>query len=198
MNLLKLSFPGTELQFPYFFRGALPVLHSQPLKRHFAASTIIIEMKRATRKSQDSGFADPASEYLAWLMDSSIQIGPVSIGLDGLIGLIPGVGDVATSIMSGLIILRAVHHGVHRAAILRMLMNVGFDTLAGSIPLAGDVFDFAYKSNTRNLQIYREAMRGERNPRKDWAFVAMVVIILIAMALLPILGLIYLIKLIAS
>jgi len=155
-------------------------------------------MKPAAKKLQEFEFKDPTSEYLAWLLDSSIQIGPISIGLDGLIGLIPGVGDVATSIMGGLIILRAMQHGVHRAAILRMLLNIGFDTLAGSVPVAGDVFDFAFKSNTRNLQIYREAMSGARKPGKDWAFLAMVVIILIAMAVLPILGFIYLIKLITS
>jgi len=155
-------------------------------------------MKSAAKKLQEPDIKDPTSEYLAWLMDSSIQIGPISFGLDGLIGLIPGFGDVASSIMSGLIILRAMHHGVHRAAILRMLLNVGFDTLAGSVPVVGDVFDFAYKSNTRNLQIYREAMSGTRSAGKDWAFIAIVVIILIAMAILPVLGMIYLIKLIAS
>ncbi len=155
-------------------------------------------MNSDTNKTQNFAFNDPLSEYLAWLMDSSIQIGPVSIGLDGLIGLIPGLGDVATSIVSALIILRAMQHGVHRAAILRMLLNVGFDTLLGSVPVAGDFFDFAFKSNIRNLQIYRESMSGTRKPMKDWAFIAMVVVVLVALMILPILGLIYLVKLIAS
>jgi hypothetical protein len=131
-------------------------------------------------------------------MDSSIQIGPVSFGLDGLIGLIPGLGDVATSIVSALIILRAIQNGVHRAAILRMLLNVGFDTLLGSVPVAGDIFDFAFKSNIRNLQIYRESMSGTRNPSKDWAFILMVVFVLVVITILPMLGLIYLVKLITS
>lgn len=128
-------------------------------------------------------------------MDSSIQIGPVSFGLDGLIGLIPGLGDVTTSIVSAMIILRAMQHGVHRAAILRMLLNVGFDTLLGSVPVIGDVFDLTFKSNVRNLQIYREAMSGTRKASKDWAFIAMVVVVLLVLTILPLLGLIYLIKL---
>jgi hypothetical protein len=141
-----------------------------------------------------TSFDDPVSEYLAWLMDSSIQIGPVSIGLDGLIGLIPGFGDVATNIVSALIIVRAMQHGVHRAAILRMLLNLGIDTLLGSVPIVGDVFDFAYKANVRNVQIYRESMSGTRKPSRDWAFIALVVLFLIAMIVLPILGLIYLVE----
>ena len=155
-------------------------------------------MKSGAKETEKTAFNDRLSEYLAWLMDSSIQIGPVSFGLDGIIGLIPGFGDVATGIMSALIVLRAVQNGVHRAAILRMLLNVGFDTILGSIPLAGDFFDLAWKSNVRNLQIYREAMSGARNPRKDWAFIAIVVAVLLVLMILPILGLIYLVKLIAS
>jgi Domain of unknown function (DUF4112) len=155
-------------------------------------------MNPGSRKTQPSSFNDPLSEYLGWLMDSSIQIGPVSIGLDGLIGLIPGLGDVASGIVSGLIVLRAVHNGVHRAAILRMLLNLGFDTLLGSIPLAGDIFDFAFKANIRNLQIYRESMSGSRDHGRDWAFIAIVVAVLIALTILPVLGLIYLIHLTSS
>ena len=154
---------------------------------------MVKELKKAERT-----FDDPLSEYLAWLMDSSIQVGPVSFGLDGLIGLIPGIGDFATSIVGALIILRAMHHGVHRAAILRMLLNVGFDTLLGSVPVAGDIFDFAFKSNTRNLEIYKESLSGTRKLIKDWAFIAVVVVVLAALAILPILGLIYLVKVIIS
>jgi len=155
-------------------------------------------MKSDAKETEKTAYNDRLSEYLAWLMDSSIQIGTVSFGLDGLIGLIPGLGDAATSIVSALIILRAMQHGVHRAAIMRMLLNVGFDTLLGMIPLVGDIFDLTFKSNIRNIQIYREAMSGTRNPSRDWAFVGVVVILLLALMILPILGLIYLVKLIAS
>src|SRR3954466_2544957 len=98
------------------------------------------EVNSGAKETEKTAYNDRLSENLAWLMDSSIQIGPVSFGLDGLIGLIPGLGDVATGIVSAVIILRAIQHGVHRAAIIRMLMNVGLDTLLGMIPLAGDIF----------------------------------------------------------
>ncbi|HLQ78817.1 MAG TPA: DUF4112 domain-containing protein [Terriglobia bacterium] len=137
-------------------------------------------------------FDDPLAEHLAWLMDSSIGIGPISIGLDGLIGLIPGLGDVVTSIVSALIVLRALQRGVHHAAIIRMLLNIGIDTLLGSVPIVGDAFDFAYKSNIRNLEIYKQSLSGDRKPLKDWGFIILVVLILLAMIILPILGLIYL------
>jgi hypothetical protein len=155
-------------------------------------------MNSGEKETEEAAYNDRLSEYLAWLMDSSIQIGPVSFGLDGLIGLIPGLGDVATGIVSAVIILRAIQHGVHRAAIVRMLLNVGFDTLLGAVPVAGDVFDFAFKSNIRNLQIYRESMSGTRNPTRDWVFIVLVVFALVVLMILPILGLIYLVRFVTS
>ena len=149
-------------------------------------------------RAKDRRFDDELAEQIAWLMDSSIRIGPISIGLDGLIGLIPGLGDVVTNLMSALIIVRAMQHGVHKAAILRMLLNLGIDTAVGSVPVVGDFFDFAFKANTKNIQIYRQSLSGERKPHKDWLFIVLVVAFLIAMIVLPILGLIYLTQLIFS
>src|SRR5438552_7279645 len=87
---------------------------------------------------------DPFIEWLAWLMDNSIRIGPWAIGLDGFLGLIPGIGDMAGAAVSAVIVLRAMQSGVPKSAVLRMLINVGLDSLAGSIPLVGDIFDFAF------------------------------------------------------
>lgn len=149
-------------------------------------------------RAKDRRFDDELAEQIAWLMDSSIRIGPISIGLDGLIGLIPGLGDVVTNLISSLIIVRAMQHGVHKAAILRMLLNLGIDTAVGSVPVVGDFFDFAFKANTKNIQIYRQSLSGERKPHRDWLFIALVVAFLLAMIVLPILGLIYLTQLIFS
>ena len=156
------------------------------------------EHRSRERVFRESRFDDEFSEQLAWLMDSSIRIGPISIGLDALIGLIPGLGDVVTNIFSGMIIVRAMQNGVHRSAVLRMLVNLGVDTAVGSIPVVGDLFDFAYKANTRNMRIYRESMSGTRKPTRDWGFIVMVMAILLALLVLPILGLIYLLQLIAG
>jgi len=140
---------------------------------------------------------DPFIEWLAWLMDESIQIGPWSVGLDPLIGLIPGVGDMAGAVVSTIIIARAMKSGIPKSAVIRMVINVAVDSLGGAVPVVGDLFDFAYKSNVMNVQIYRESLRGEREPLRDWFFIVFVFLALLVILILPILGLIYLAKLIA-
>src|SRR5262245_29404377 len=125
-------------------------------------------------------------------MDESISIGPWKIGLDGFVGLVPGIGDMTGAAVSAFIILRAAQTGIARSAVIRMVVNVGFDSLFGALPVFGDVFDFAYKSNVRNLNIYREALKGERRPLKDWSFIFLVAVLLSLILIIPLVGLIYL------
>ena len=113
---------------------------------------------------------DPWAEKLAWLMDSAITVGRWSIGLDGIIGLVPGLGDIAGALISMLIVLRAAHAGIPRVAIARMVANIAIDTLVGSIPVFGDAFDFAYKSNIKNVRIYEEALNREQSAARHWGF----------------------------
>src|SRR5215470_6618293 len=141
---------------------------------------------------------DPLIEWLAWLMDESIRIGPWSVGLDGFLGLIPGIGDMAGAAVSALIIVRAMQSGISKSAVLRMVINVALDSLLGAVPVLGDAFDFAFKSNSYNLKIYREALRSEREPLRDWLFVMFVFLMLLAIILLPIIGIIFLAKLLVS
>src|SRR5215813_12441707 len=141
---------------------------------------------------------DPLIEWLAWLMDDSVRIGRWGVGLDGFLGLIPGVGDMAGAAVSALIIARAMQSGISKSAVLRMVINVALDSLAGAVPFFGDVFDFAFKSNVYNLRIYREALRGERKPLRDWFFIVFLALALLAILVLPIIGLIYLTRLLVS
>jgi hypothetical protein len=152
----------------------------------------------ARRQPQPYIQEDPLIEWLAWLMDSSIRVGPWSVGLDGFVGLIPGIGDMAGAAVSAVIIVRAMQSGIPKSAVIRMVINVAFDSLGGTVPLFGDIFDFAFKSNMYNLQIYREAIRGERQPIRDWLFIGLVVVILAAIVLLPLVGLFYLMKFLIS
>ncbi|MCK0533023.1 MULTISPECIES: DUF4112 domain-containing protein [Sphingomonadales] len=78
------------------------------------------------------------------------------VGLDSLVGLIPVVGDIATAAMGAWIVWEARNLGMPKWQLTRMAANVGFDTLVGAIPFAGDVFDFLFKSNTKNLRIIRK------------------------------------------
>ena len=141
---------------------------------------------------------DPLIEWLAWLMDESIHIGPWSIGLDGFLGLIPGIGDMAGAAVSALIIALAMRGGIAKSAVIRMIINVALDSLVGAVPFLGDIFDFAFKANIYNLEIYREAMRGQREPMRDWLFILFVSLILMMIVVLPLVGLIYLTKLLVG
>jgi len=104
-------------------------------------------------------------------MDRSIPIGKRwSIGLDGIVGLFPGVGDLAGTFVSALIVASATQAGLPRAAIGRMMANVAVDTLLGGIPLIGDFFDFAYKANTKNIKIYQDYLQGRKQAVRNWTF----------------------------
>jgi hypothetical protein len=138
---------------------------------------------------------DPAIEYLAWLLDESIPLGGRwRVGLDGVFGLIPGIGDLAGAAIGTLIVVRASMAGLPRATVLRMIVNLGIDAALGSIPIFGDVFDFAYKSNLKNVRLYREALQGERRVERDWAFLLVVLSILGALLAVPLLTLIWLVE----
>ena len=101
--------------------------------------------------------ADPETirrlNKFAELLDSQFQIPGTRfrMGLDGLIGLIPGVGDTATALLASYVLLEAYRLNAPTSLILRMLANIGIDWAVGSIPLAGDVFDVAFKANKRNV-----------------------------------------------
>jgi hypothetical protein len=78
------------------------------------------------------------------------------IGLDSIVGLIPVVGDVATALMGAYIVWEARNLGMSKLQLTRMAANVGFDTALGAIPFAGDIFDFFWRSNSKNLKIIRK------------------------------------------
>jgi hypothetical protein len=91
---------------------------------------------------------------LAWLLDNSIPLpGGYRIGLDAVIGLVPGLGDAIGALLSAYIINEARSLGAPRSILLRMLGNVAIETVIGAIPFAGDLFDAAFKANSRNLAL---------------------------------------------
>ncbi len=92
---------------------------------------------------------------LARLMDTALRIPGtgVSFGADSVLGLIPGIGDFGAAAVSLFIVNEARRLGVPKETLFKMLVNVGFDTVAGSVPVLGDVFDIYFKSNRRNLRL---------------------------------------------
>ena len=96
---------------------------------------------------------------------------PVRVGLDPIIGLIPVVGDVVSGIVGAWVIGEAARFGVPRIVVGRMVVNLAVDLAIGAIPLLGDLFDVAFRSNTRNLALFRRhALEPDASNRGDQAF----------------------------
>lgn len=100
---------------------------------------------------------------LADTMDSLFRIPGTSIrvGLDSIVGLIPGIGDALALAPAGYIIANAAQMGVPRRTLMRMAANVGIDALIGSIPLVGDLFDIGWKGNRRNVALLRKHLERD-------------------------------------
>ena len=100
-------------------------------------------------------------ERVAALLDSEFRLPGTQwrFGADGLIGLIPGIGDTVSAAISTYIIGEAARGGARKRALLKMAWNVGVDTVLGAIPLVGDIFDFAFKSNRKNADIALAELR---------------------------------------
>jgi Domain of unknown function (DUF4112) len=90
---------------------------------------------------------------LAQALDSQFSIGGFKFGLDGIIGLVPVLGDIVTGAIGLYVINEARRLGASRWAMARMYMNWGIDVTIGAVPIVGDIFDIAWKSNTKNLKM---------------------------------------------
>ena len=99
---------------------------------------------------------------LAQWMDSAFKIPGTSrtIGLDSLIGLIPGIGDAITGIVSAEFVRQAIKMGARKRTILKMTGNILLDLFLGSVPLLGDIFDFAFKANTKNIALLQRELES--------------------------------------
>ncbi len=94
-------------------------------------------------------------ESLAWLLDNSIRIPIVGyrIGLDAILGLIPGIGDAAGALMSGYIFYSAIKMKAPVSVLSQMGLNIIFELVLGMVPILGDLFDATFKANERNMKL---------------------------------------------
>ena len=107
------------------------------------------------------------------LLDEAFRIPGTGIrfGLDGIIGLVPGLGDVLAGLLSLIIPLAAWIRGVPYVTLVRMAANIGIGVLVGTVPLFGDIFDIAWKANRRNYRLLcRHLGEPRRHTGRDWAF----------------------------
>lgn len=125
------------------------------------------------------------AQRVARLWDGIIRIPgtPFSIGLDPLLGLIPGAGDALAAGVTGWLVLEAARLGAPASTLVRMLTNVVIDALIGAIPVAGDVFDFAWKANLRNVALLERHVAeptAARRAGRGWLLTVGVVVTLLA------------------
>ncbi len=121
---------------------------------------------------------------LAWILDELIRIPGTNmrVGLDAVIGLIPGGGDLAGGALSAYTIVAAHRLGAGPAVILRMGMNIVIDMIVGTVPLLGDLFDAGWKANTRNVALLDRYSSSPQPVRKSSRVVVFIVLaVLVAM-----------------
>jgi len=132
-------------------------------------------------------------DKLSEILDSAFAIPGTRfrIGLDGILGLIPGIGDATGAALSIYLIFEAARLGLPLSTLLRMVGNVALETAVGAIPIVGDIFDIAWKANTRNMALVR-AYSGqvglkERSPSQILRLLLVpVVLAVLALIALPI------------
>jgi Domain of unknown function (DUF4112) len=125
----------------------------------------------------------------AVLLDSYFRVPGTSIrfGLDAIVGLIPGIGDISTPAFAALILLQAVRMRLPIVVQARMVLNAAIDMLIGLVPVLGDLTDIAWKANLRNLALLeRHARPGSAPARSDYIFVSVCLVLLALLAITPI------------
>lgn len=141
------------------------------------------------RHPEAGGMTDANLDNLARVLDEVFHIPGTRIrfGLDALLGLIPGLGDAATGLASCIIIAAAWQRGLPRVTIGRMLANVALDSMLGAIPVVGDVFDLAWKANRKNVDLLRRAQGypTAKQTAGDWLFLIVMLLATLAIAALP-------------
>jgi hypothetical protein len=118
-------------------------------------------------------------EVLAKLMDSQFKIPGTNIrfGLDSLIGLVPGIGDFSTFLVSGYMVAVLAQNGASGFVLARMVLNIVLDAFLGSIPLLGDVFDVAFRANQRNIALAREHYMEGRHSGSAWKLIVPLLVV---------------------
>ncbi len=133
-------------------------------------------------------FRDENLDLLSRALDTWFRIPGTQIrfGLDGIVGFIPGFGDLAGGLASCVIVLAAYFRGAPLVTVARMVANVGIEVVVGMVPILGNLFDIGWRANRRNYHLLERALlTGKRDAGKDWLFMGLLGLGLIALALIP-------------
>jgi hypothetical protein len=157
-----------------------------------------MERMRKSRHATAHAVAHPSQQralkqlgYLAKLMDAQFRVPGTDFrfGLDGILGFIPGAGDLSTFAVSGYMLWVMARNGASGFVLARMTTNILIDAVIGAIPLIGDIFDIAFKANMRNLRLMQQHYQEGRHQGSAWKAIIPVLLVLF----LIIVGLIWLV-----
>jgi hypothetical protein len=129
------------------------------------------------RPSKRLQFVGKLYEFLARVMDELVRVPGTRFrfGLNPVIGLIPGIGDTASALISALCLIYAACCGIPRITLARMSLNIVINEVVGIVPVVGDAFAFWFRSNVRNRRLLEAHLNDPRRPRRgDWIFVAVI------------------------
>lgn len=125
--------------------------------------------------------AEPLFRWVALVMDELLRLPGTKFrfGIDPLIGLIPGIGDTASALVSAMTLIQAARLGVPKVLLARMSLNILINEVVGIVPIIGDAFSFWFKSNTRNHQLLRAHLgQPQRRRVSDWVFIFAILFLL--------------------
>ena len=135
-----------------------------------------LELMRRWARIFDSAFRIPGTQ--------------ITFGLDPILGLFPGIGDLVSPVFSLFLLWHGARLRVPKVVLARMVLNAAIDAAIGAVPVVGDLFDFAWKANAWNLALLeKHAMPGQRASSGDWLFVIVCCTVVVLIALIPIVAL---------
>jgi hypothetical protein len=148
------------------------------------------DVTRPPRTALSRGGGVARARGLARLLDDLIRIpGPnIGIGLDPVIGLIPGLGDVIGGVMSSYILLVAAQEGAPTSVLIRMLGNIALDSVVGVVPVVGDLFDVGMKSNRRNVDLLERYLGSPRETKAASRGVVALVFLAVALVVVGVIA----------
>jgi len=117
-------------------------------------------------------------DHFAWLMDSCFRVPGLGwrFGIEALIGLVPGLGDIVGGLLALILLIRAVQFKLPKIVVARMILNFTLDIGIGMIPFIGDAFDFAFKSNTRNMKLFHKyAGEPDTSTTRHWVVIGTII-----------------------
>jgi hypothetical protein len=154
------------------------------------------DLEHSQREAVEQQALRETAEWLAWLLDLAIPIPGTrfSLGLDPLIGLLPGIGDALVSLIGSILLVIATKLRMPKIVLVRMSLNVLLNGAVGAIPIVGDLFSVWFRSNARNAAIlHRASSSSHPSTVADLAFVAGLVCVTLAILLAAILGILWLV-----